>query len=196
MTSAGQKRDDAAPGTGDELERRFPTAEDAEGDELRIEITPNTALLAGVTKMVESFAANNKVPEEQIFLLNLAVDELLTNYVEYSRKRVRHPRMELTIRVGNGKIVLTLLDTGPPFNPLDAPDPDLTSGIDERELGGLGLQDTGGEDRVPSPRPVGRQAHPPTSFGRMRGPSLSYVIAACTRWRKSALEVDPIPRRG
>ena len=27
----------------------------------------------------------------------------------------------------------------------------------------------GAENRVPSPRPVGRQAHPPTSFGRMRG---------------------------
>ena len=139
MTSAGRKDDDAAPVPGDELKRRFPTADDAEGDELRIEITPNTKLLAGVTKMVESFAANNNVPEDQIFLLNLAVDELLTNYVEYSRKRVRHPRMELTIRVGDGKIVLTLLDTGPPFNPLDAPDPDLTSGVEDRELGGLGL---------------------------------------------------------
>ena len=35
--------------------------------------------------------------------------------------------------------MLVVEDSGPPFNPLEAPEADITSEIDEREIGGIGL---------------------------------------------------------
>ena len=75
----------------------------------------------------------------KIFRVNLAVDELVTNYVLHSMHKVRQPRMELTLRIRKGKLIVTLLDTGPPFDPRDAPEPDLSDDLDERQAGGLGL---------------------------------------------------------
>ena len=53
--------------------------------------------------------------------------------------KVRQPRIELTLQVVEDKLIVTLLDTGPPFNPLEAPEPDLSDDLDKRQIGGLGL---------------------------------------------------------
>jgi anti-sigma regulatory factor (Ser/Thr protein kinase) len=34
---------------------------------------------------------------------------------------------------------IELRDAGKPFNPLDNPDPDITLGAEERQIGGLGI---------------------------------------------------------
>ena len=63
----------------------------------------------------------------------------MTNYVRHSVRKVPQPRMELTVQEHDGKVILTVLDTGPPFNPLTAPPPDLSDDIDQRRMGGMGL---------------------------------------------------------
>ena len=89
--------------------------------------------------MIEAFGEANKVPEQHVFLINLEIDELITNYVRHSLHKVPRPRMELTLRVDDDKLILQILDTGPPFNPLEAPAPDLSDNIEERSIGGMGL---------------------------------------------------------
>ena len=126
------------PLQGRTLERKFPNAW-PDGDELRVELTPRVSLLGSVGEMLEAFGESNGIPDQQIFRVNLAVDELLTNYVLHSVHKVRQPRMELTLQVADGKLMVTLLDTGPPFNPMEAPAADLSGNIDERQVGGLGL---------------------------------------------------------
>ncbi|MBO7253018.1 MAG: ATP-binding protein, partial [Oscillospiraceae bacterium] len=37
------------------------------------------------------------------------------------------------------KITLVFKDDGKPYNPLEAEEPDITAGIEERNIGGLGL---------------------------------------------------------
>ena len=106
---------------------------------MRIEVTPSIFMLTSVNEMIEAFGNANNVPEDKIFLINLQVDELLTNYVRHSIQKVRKPKIEVTVRVLRDKVVLQVVDTGPPFNPDDAPKPDLESGIDDRQIGGLGL---------------------------------------------------------
>ena len=108
-------------------------------DELRVELTPKVSLLGSIAELIEAFGETNGIPDQQIFRVNLAVDELVTNYVLYSVHKVRDPRIELTLQVGEGKLIVTLLDTGPPFNPLEAPEPDLSDDLDKQKIGGLGL---------------------------------------------------------
>ena len=134
ITRVGSK-----PQMGDHrLERKFPNAS-REGDELRLELTPKVSLLGSIAEMIEAFGETNGIPDQQIFRVNLAVDELVTNYVFYSVHKVSQPRIELTLQVGDGKLIVTLVDTGPPFNPLEAPEPDLSDDLDKCQIGGLGL---------------------------------------------------------
>ena len=120
------------------LNRKFPSPIQ-EGHEMRIELPPMISLLTNVTEIIEAFGASNNVPEDKMFLTSLMVDELLTNYVRHSIQKVRKPKIEITVRVVRDKVVLQMIDTGPPFNPDDAPKPDLESDIDDRQIGGLGL---------------------------------------------------------
>ena len=120
------------------LEHRFPEVS-TDGDELRMDLAPRVSLLSSIAEMVEAFGDANAVPNQQVFLVNLEIDELITNYVRHSVHKVARPRIQLTLRVHGRKLALVVLDTGPPFNPLTAPEPDVSTGLDEREMGGVGL---------------------------------------------------------
>ena len=120
------------------LRRTFPNNAH-EGVELRIEAPPLLPLLSSMSEMIEAFGESNNLPKDKIFVLILEVDELLTNYVRHGVHKVKRPKVEITMRVQREKVVLQLIDTGPPFNPDDAPKPDLESEIMERQAGGLGL---------------------------------------------------------
>jgi sigma-B regulation protein RsbU (phosphoserine phosphatase) len=72
--------------------------------------------------------------------LNMALDDLLNNVVEYA---FPHDQTEHQIvvegDVRDGYVVLTITDDGIPFNPLTAAPPDLSLLVHEREIGGLGI---------------------------------------------------------
>lgn len=130
---------DTVPDPGETLGHMFPNAS-SEGDELRLPLVPKVSLLSSIVDVVEAFGEAHAIPPQQIFLVNLEIDELITNYVRYSVCKVARPRMQLTLRVTGDKLVLVIFDTGPPFNPLtDAPEPDLSGDIDRRSMGGVGL---------------------------------------------------------
>ena len=120
------------------LERRFPDRGDT-GDELRIEFTPRVSILGDITEMMEGFGHSNGIPNQHIFMINLEIDELISNYVRHSLRKVDQPRIEISVRAEARKVILTVLDTGPPFNPADAPPADLSGDVDNRAIGGIGL---------------------------------------------------------
>ncbi len=53
--------------------------------------------------------------------------------------RDRLPEVRPSAVIMNPPFSRTILDTGPPFNPIDIAPPDLRQGIDDRQLGGMGL---------------------------------------------------------
>jgi anti-sigma regulatory factor (Ser/Thr protein kinase) len=71
--------------------------------------------------------------------LRLAAEEALSNVVQYAHADAGRHWIEFTVEVGNGEIRLVLRDDGRPFNPLEAPAPDLDAPIEERPRGGLGI---------------------------------------------------------
>ena len=86
-------------------------------DELRFEMTPRLSALAGLIQVIENFGRDNGVPDANIYMVNLTLDELLTNYVRYSLNRVSRPRIDVCLQCLPTKLVLTVVDTGPPFDP-------------------------------------------------------------------------------
>lgn len=73
--------------------------------------------------------------------VRLIVEELASNAIDYGAGEVPVGQHELSVDIGIAGELLTLQfrDTGAPFDPLSAPEPDLDADIGDRPLGGLGL---------------------------------------------------------
>lgn len=108
-------------------------------DEMRTELRPRLSAISTLQEMIEEFGRTHDIPDSPIYCVNLEIDELMTNYMAYAFRKVERPRMEVILRSFADRLVLVIEDNGPPFNPLEAGEPDLTSGIDERKVGGVGL---------------------------------------------------------
>ena len=108
-------------------------------DELRVSLSPRLSAVRSLAQMVEEFGDANKLPEQQIYMINLALDELITNTVSYGLRGVSRPTIEIALQVSENTLVLTMEDNGQPFDPTRDTNPDLSSAVDERPVGGLGL---------------------------------------------------------
>jgi anti-sigma regulatory factor (Ser/Thr protein kinase) len=108
-------------------------------DELRVSLSPRLSAVRSLAQMVEEFGDANKLPDQQIYMINLALDELITNMVSYGLRGVARPKIEVALRITDTMLVLSMEDNGQQFDPTDNTEPDLSSAVDERPIGGLGL---------------------------------------------------------
>ena len=65
----------------------------------------------------------------------IVVDEIYSNIRLYSGAKMA----QVYCQIDSAQMVLTFKDDGVPFNPLNKQDPDVSTSLEERELGGLGL---------------------------------------------------------
>lgn len=88
---------------------------------------------------VQTFAEKYGVPSEAAFDINLALEELLTNIINYGYTDDASHEIRLTIRKGRHAVRLDLEDDGVPFDPTKLERPDVDQDISERKIGGLGI---------------------------------------------------------
>ena len=108
-------------------------------DELRVSLSPRLSAVRSLAQMVEEFGDANKLPDQQIYMINLALDELITNTVSYGLRGVASPKIEVGLQVHDSSLVLSIVDNGEKFDPTENTSPDVSSPVDERPIGGLGL---------------------------------------------------------
>lgn len=97
--------------------------------------------LASVGMALDFIAERGKVlglTERQIFEVQLAVDEAVTNVITYAYEGLRG---ELKIRCWcqSTALAVEILDKGKPFDPTRLSAPDLSSSLKRRPIGGLGV---------------------------------------------------------
>lgn len=92
-----------------------------------------------LNREIESFCAGNKQLSSGLFTIQLVIEELVTNIIKYGSRAVKEESIEVRLRIGNGKVILTISDDTEAFNPLEAEEPDVTLPVEERKIGGLGL---------------------------------------------------------
>ena len=96
--------------------------------------------LCEIAKDIENFCNVAGVSGNDVFAINLAIDELFTNAVSYGYKNKSDSVVEIEIEHCCDSVKIVLADYAPKFNPLDEVDvPDLKSDIDNRKIGGLGV---------------------------------------------------------
>ncbi len=106
------------------------------------EIIRVPARLENLKKLVEfALGALRRagVGEREAAAVHLAIDEACTNCISYAYPEGQPGEIELACRIEPGEIVFTIRDRGRPFNPLETKPPDLSLGIEDRPIGGLGV---------------------------------------------------------
>lgn len=95
--------------------------------------------LAKIGQFVTQAAMQAGLKESAIFAVQMSVDEACSNIIEHAYGGEDIGDIDCTCRIDSEGLTIILHDTGTPFDPNKVPEPDLTSPLEERKEGGLGL---------------------------------------------------------
>lgn len=101
-------------------------------------VSSDVANLETIADFVAQAARKANLDEQEVFAIQLAVDEACTNIVEHAYAG-RPGEIYLTCQAKPGECIITIRDQGQAFDPEAVPPPDLDGDLEERRVGGLGL---------------------------------------------------------
>lgn len=106
-----------------------------------VEITLDGSMseLTRLSREVASFCTAHALGDDPEFQLNLVLEELFTNSVQHGGCAGSSHCVAIRLQPVDGAVRVEFRDRGEPFNPLDAPPPDLAAPLVERAAGGLGV---------------------------------------------------------
>ena len=103
---------------------------------IRLVLRGEIAEIRRLAAALEAFGAAHGIPDRIIGQFALASDELVTNTITYGGPDLR---IEVAVQLQDGRLSMTIEDNGRPFDPFSAPPPDLTTALEDRAIGGLGV---------------------------------------------------------
>ncbi|MDE2787193.1 MAG: ATP-binding protein [Chloroflexota bacterium] len=102
-----------------------------------LKIAPNHEQLELIPTAVEELAERDNWPPDLVFKLNLVLEELGVNIVNYSGAT---GDIEISLASDEERVTVEISDDGRPFNPLlDQETPDISAPLGDRPIGGLGI---------------------------------------------------------
>lgn len=105
---------------------------------MKIRLNPDLAALDDLATAVAAFGERHRIAPDDVMRLNLVLDELFTNAVDYGAQP-ESGTIDITLDRAAGRTRVLIEDGGTAFDPLDIPPPDLESSLEDRPVGGLGL---------------------------------------------------------
>lgn len=106
---------------------------------LSIEVVANQAGLAQLLRFVDEAEQRMALGEEQAYILRLAIEEIATNLMKYGYTTNAPGPIQVACDNATGTLRIVIRDQGKPFDPHTAPPPDLSTSLERRRVGGLGL---------------------------------------------------------
>ena len=104
-------------------------------NERKFSVAPNKEALSEASDFLDSCVEEFAIPLRTGYSLKVVTDEIFSNIVYYSKANTA----EILFRNDTDRITLVFVDDGIPYNPMEAEEPDITAGAEERSIGGLGL---------------------------------------------------------
>lgn len=110
-------------------------------NQLNLTVKCDLSELARVAGEIEEFGALHSWPVPMIFNVNLALDELITNIVNYGFPNDEQKKdIQLTLTEQGHELRIILEDEGVPFDPFtEADQPSIGDSLEDRVIGGLGV---------------------------------------------------------
>lgn len=104
-----------------------------------ITLTADLDALAKISAFVTEAAELAGLDERATWQVQLAIDEAATNVIQHAYDEESPGDLTLTWRCEGNRFILALRDYGRQFDPGSIPEPDITSPLEDRQVGGLGL---------------------------------------------------------
>ena len=93
-----------------------------------------------VTDFVNAELERLNCPPKAGTQISIAIDELFGNIARYAyTPNVGNAEVRLEVEEEPLSVIVTFIDNGKPFNPLEQANPDTTASAKERKVGGLGI---------------------------------------------------------
>lgn len=93
-----------------------------------------------VMEKAEAICRERKVEDSKVYLVQLCIEELVTNALRYGSPENSKVNVSVALDIKEDNVVLVIEDDAQPFDPLtQAPAPDLSTDIENRTVGGLGI---------------------------------------------------------
>lgn len=94
-----------------------------------------------IMEKAETICRERNVDESKVYLVQLCIEELVTNALRYGCTDNTKVNVAVSLNIKEGGITLVIEDDAQPFDPLTEapPPPDLTTDIEQRTVGGLGI---------------------------------------------------------
>ena len=106
----------------------------------QISIEATVENLPQVTEYITESLEEKDCPPKIVMQMELVIEELFVNVAHYAyRPDVGKCTVLKEFEENPRAIILTFIDSGVPYNPLEHEDPDTSLGVEEREIGGLGI---------------------------------------------------------
>jgi anti-sigma regulatory factor (Ser/Thr protein kinase) len=103
-----------------------------------LELRSDPRELDRLARAVEEFGARYELTEQQVFHLQLALEEVVTNIIVHGDDIGEHPIL-VSLGVETGEVCVEVQDQGRAFDPLSVPAADLSRPLSDRAPGGLGI---------------------------------------------------------
>ncbi len=97
------------------------------------------AELARLEPFTADFARAAGLGDRDLFALQVIVEELVTNVIDYGGVPEGELAVEVELETDGNHLHMRFTDRGRPYNPLEREDPDTTLPAEERPIGGLGI---------------------------------------------------------
>jgi anti-sigma regulatory factor (Ser/Thr protein kinase) len=109
------------------------------GHVLAIVLTNERRELVRLGDRVEQFGKDCGLDPDDTAVANLVLDELVSNVIKYAYDDGQEHQILVTVEIRPDLLIISVEDDGKPFNPTEAPAPNLGLPVEEWPLGGLGV---------------------------------------------------------
>ena len=92
-----------------------------------------------LNQLVSDFAESHGLPSELVFRLTLVLEEIITNVISYGYEDEMEHEISVRLSWEDPDMKIEVEDDGRPFNPLEAPPPDMVKPLAEKPVAGLGI---------------------------------------------------------
>ena len=104
-----------------------------------VQITNQRDQVDTVRKFFDDYSKKNKLTEKTVHDIQMALDELLTNIVNYGYEDSDEHKIDVHFGINDDAVRVEIIDDSKPYNILEQENPDISLSVEDKPIGGLGI---------------------------------------------------------
>ena len=104
-----------------------------------VRITNQRDQVDTVRKFFDEYSKENKLTEKTVHDIQMALDELLTNIVNYGYEDSDEHKIDVRFGINDDAVRVEIIDDSKPYNILEQENPDISLSVEDKPIGGLGI---------------------------------------------------------